>query len=101
MPELDSHSETETNPTPLTTKFSPWHAAGPNENAYIPKMKKHAHLSLLAAVCRLAPGDWGSELASTQWEQTFGVPRSRDLIQFTNARIGFVHGEEGKREGIE
>jgi hypothetical protein len=63
-------------------------------------MKKHAHLSLLGAVCRLQPGDWGAELASTQWEQTFGVPRSRDLIQFTNARVGFLHGEEGMPEGI-
>lgn len=64
-------------------------------------MKQYGHLSLLGAVCRLAPGDWGSELAATQWENTFGVPRSRDLIQFTNARVGFLHGEEGIREGIE
>jgi hypothetical protein len=64
-------------------------------------MKEYGHLSLLGAVFRLAPGDWGAELAATQWEQTFGVPRSRDLIQFTNARVGFLHGEEGRREGIE
>ena len=64
-------------------------------------MKEYGHLFLLGAVCRLEPGDWGSEVAATQWEQTFGVPRSRDLIQFTNARVGFLHGEEGKDQGIE
>ena len=101
IPELDSHNETKENPTPIATKFSPWHACGPDEKRYIAKMKEYGHLSLLGAVCRLPPGDWGSELAATQWEQTFGVPRSRDLIQFTNARVGFLHGEEGKREGIE
>ena len=63
-------------------------------------MKRHGHLSLLGAVCRLAPGDWGAETAASQWEATFGVPRSRDLIQFTNARVGFLHGEEGQPEGI-
>ena len=101
IPELDSQKETKDNPKPMTTRFSAWHPAGPNEKSYIAKMKQYGHLSLLGAVCRLAPGDWGAELAATQWEQTFGVPRSRDLIQFTNARVGFLHGEEGHREGIE
>ena len=101
IPELDSQAETKDNPKPLATRFSPWHPCGPDEKSYIAKMKQYGHLSLLGIVCRLAPGDWGSELAATQWEQTFGVPRSRDLIQFTNARVGFVHGEEGLREGIE
>jgi hypothetical protein len=99
IPELDSHAETKDNPKPLTNRFSPWYPCGP-DLSYIPKMKKYAHLSLLGVVCRLAPGDWGAELASTQWEQIFGVPRSRDLVQFTNARVGFLHGEEGQPEGI-
>ena len=101
IPELDSQAPTKEFPDPLKTRFSPWHPCGPDEKSYIAKMKQYGHLSLLGVVCRLAPGDWGGELAATQWEQTFGVPRSRDLIQFTNARVGFLHGEEGKREGIE
>ena len=101
IPELDSQSETEENPKPMTTRFSAWHPCGPDDKSYIAKMKQYGHLSLLGAVCRLAPDDWSSEVAATQWEQTFGIPRSRDLIQFTNARVGFLHGEGGKPEGIE
>ena len=63
-------------------------------------MKRHAHLSLLGVVCRLAPNDWGAEKAATQWEEIFGIPRSRDLAAFTNARLGFLHGKEGQPEGI-
>ncbi|KAK3698933.1 hypothetical protein LTR37_016720 [Vermiconidia calcicola] len=100
MPELDSQAATKENPKPLTTRFSPWHPCGPNVKSYTSKMEEYGHLSLVGAVCRLQPGDWGSELASTQWEQIFGVPRSRDLIQFTNARVGFLHGEDGQPEGI-
>jgi len=48
----------------------------------------------------LAPGDNDGESASRQWEDIFGVPRSRDLVAFTNARLGFIRGEEGKPEGI-
>ncbi|KAK5175007.1 uncharacterized protein LTR77_000143 [Saxophila tyrrhenica] len=100
IPELDSHAPTKSNPEPLRTRFSPWHPCGPDVERYTAKMKEYRHLSLIGAVCRLAPGDWGAELASTQWEQTFGIPRSRDLCQFTNARVGFVHGEEGELEGM-
>ena len=63
-------------------------------------MKRTEHLSLAGVVCRLAPGDRMSELAATQWEQTFGIPRSRDLNAFTNARLGFIAGQEGEPEGI-
>lgn len=100
IPELDSHDVTEENPTPLNTRFSPWHACGPDEKSYIACMKRNAQLSLAGVVCRLGPNDGDGERAATQWEETFGVPRSRDLIAFTNARIGFISGEEGKPEGI-
>ena len=63
-------------------------------------MKRNGHLSLLGVVCRLGPNEGDGERAATQWEQTFGVPRSRDLIAFTNARIGFIAGEDGKPDGI-
>lgn len=100
IPELDSQLPTEAFPNPLQTKISPWHACGPDEKAYMASMQKHAHLSLLGAVCRIKPSDPGSELAATQWQDTFGVGRVRDLLGFTNARVGFVRGEEGKAEGI-
>lgn len=100
IPELDSEFVTESNPDPLKTRFSPWHPCGPDKEAYIAGMKRNAHLSLLGVVCRLAPGDGNGEEAATQWEKIFGVPRSRDLIAFTNARIGFMRGEEGKPDGI-
>ena len=50
---------------------------------------------------RLAPGDWDTEGASRQWETVFGVGMSRDLVAFTNARMGFTRGQEGKPEGLE
>lgn len=100
IPELDSHDATESNPTPLNTRFSPWHACGPDEQSYMEAMKRNSHLSLLGAVCRLAPQDGNGEEAATQWEQIFGIPRSRDLVAFSNARLGFIHGEEGKPDGI-
>lgn len=64
-------------------------------------MKKYAHLSLLGAVTRLIPGEGTGEEAATQWERIFGVPRSRDLCAFTNARLGFLRGQDGKPDGIE
>lgn len=100
IPELDSQAPTPAFPNPLATKFSPWHACGPDEQAYLACMRKYGHLSLLGAVCRIKPSDAGSELAATQWQDTFGVGRVRDLLGFTNARVGFVRGEEGKAEGI-
>ena len=63
-------------------------------------MKRNAHLSLIGVICRLGPNDEGGEKASTQWEEIFGIPRSRDLAAFTNARLGFIPFEEGQREGI-
>ena len=84
----------------MQTRFSPWYPCGSDEEAYIAGMKRNAHLSLVGVVCRLGPNDEGGEKASTQWEEIFGVPRSRDLAAFTNARLGFIPHEEGQREGI-
>lgn len=64
-------------------------------------MKKYGDLHLASALLRLAPGDWDTEGASRQWESVFGVGMSRDLVAFTNARMGFVRGQEGQPEGLE
>jgi hypothetical protein len=63
-------------------------------------MKRSEHLSLEGCVLRLQPGDYDHEAASRQWEETFGVARSRDLLAFTNARLGFTPGREGLAEGL-
>jgi hypothetical protein len=63
-------------------------------------MKRAAHLSLQGCILRLQPGDYGHEAAARQWEEIFGVARSRDLLAFTNARLGFVPGRQGQREGL-
>jgi len=100
MPELDSHAPGPNNPTPLQTRFSPWHACGPDYSEYGPGMQRSEHLTLAGAVLRLQPGDADHEGAARQWEELFGVARSRDLIAFTNARLGFVPGREGQQEGL-
>ncbi|KAF2802706.1 uncharacterized protein BDZ99DRAFT_512370 [Mytilinidion resinicola] len=100
IPELDSHRPSKDNPKPLTSPFSPWHACGPDYKAYSAIMKRNTHIQLGGLVCRLAPGDVRHEEAPRQWEDMFGVARSRDLLAFTNARLGFMRGEEGKPEGI-
>ena len=100
MPELDSHTPTSTNKTPLQTRFSPWHACGSDYDSYSAGMKRHGDLFLLGAVLRLAPGDNDAEGGSKQWEALFGVTRSRDLLAFTNARMGFIPGREGQTEGL-
>ncbi|KAH7069552.1 hypothetical protein BKA63DRAFT_421404 [Paraphoma chrysanthemicola] len=100
MPELDSHAPEPNNPTPLKSRFSPWHACGSDHKVYYPGMKRTEHLSLLGCVLRLQPGDSDHEAASRQWEELFGVARSRDLLAFTNAKMGFVAGQEGQPEGL-
>lgn len=98
--ELDSHAPSKENPTPLKTRFSPWHACGSEYERYVQGMKRASHLSLEGCVLRLAPDDVGHESASRQWEEIFGVGRSRDLLAFTNARLGFMRGKEGETEGL-
>lgn len=63
-------------------------------------MNRAAHLTLEGCVLRLQPDDYEHEAAARQWEETFGVARSRDLLAFTNARMGFVPGSKGCPEGL-
>jgi hypothetical protein len=100
MPELDSHAPGPNNATPLATRFSPWHACGPDYSTYSPGMRRNGHLTLAGVVLRLQPGDADHEGAARQWEELFGVSRSRDLLAFTNARLGFVPGRKGQQEGL-
>ncbi|KAF1993920.1 hypothetical protein P154DRAFT_587543 [Amniculicola lignicola CBS 123094] len=99
MPELDSHAPCASNPTPLQSRFSPWHACGSDYPRYVEHMKRAEHLNLEGCILRLAPADMGHEKAARRWEEIFGVARSRNLVAFTNARLGFMSGREGDREG--
>ena len=101
MPELDSHTPSRDNPDPLGSRFSPWHAAGADYNSYSAGMKRCSDLRLVGAVCRLAPGIADTVAAARRWEEIFGVPRVRDELVFTNARVRFVPGVEGNLEGLE
>ncbi|OCL14231.1 hypothetical protein AOQ84DRAFT_309289, partial [Glonium stellatum] len=100
MPELDSHRVTPQNPNPITSRFSPWHACGHDYSSYSAAMKRRSHLHIHGIVCRLGPGDVDHEAASREWEEIFGIPRSRDLLAFTNARMGFIRGVEGQPDGL-
>ena len=103
MPELDSHIASEQYPTPVLMEFSPWGALGPasREPFYIANMKYASYLRLAGVVLRLAESDQDTEGAARQWEETFGVPRVRDLLYFFNgAKMGFVAGLRGEKEGI-
>jgi hypothetical protein len=101
MPELDSHAISPNNPDPLGSRFSRWHACGTDYASYSASMKRHSDLQLVGAVCRLAPGNTDTETAARRWEEVFGVPRVRNELAFTNARMRFVPGVEGKPEGLE
>jgi hypothetical protein len=100
MPELDSHVPGPKNPTPIQSRFSPWHACGTDIARCRAGMERTQHLTLEGCVLRLQPGDLGHEAAAREWEEIFGVARSRDLLAFTNARLGFVPGREGQQEGL-
>jgi hypothetical protein len=103
MPELDSQDSTDAFPNPVTTTFSPWLALGPAERApmYLAAMRNSSYIRLVGAVLRLEPNDTDTLGAAKQWEQTFGVSRSGELLCFTNARVGFVAGVKGKPDGID
>jgi hypothetical protein len=102
IPELDSHTRSASNPDPLIARFSPWHACGSIDTypTYSKKMRRNGDLHLLGATLRLKPGETDTQAAAKQWEETFGIKRNGDTIEFTQARLGFVKGEEGKSEGI-
>lgn len=101
MPELDSHAPTASNPTPLESRYSPWHACGNDYESYSAKMKQCAHLEFVSATCRLEPGDDDTERAAKQWERLFGVASRDSELLFTNMRLTFVPGVEGKSTGLE
>ncbi|KAK5191388.1 hypothetical protein LTR96_009893 [Exophiala xenobiotica] len=107
MPELDSHTPSPSNPTPLASPHSPWHACGPDYASYSSAMKRCSHLRLLSATCRLAPGQTDqsdTEAAAQQWEEYFGITRQNSDLVFTNARLKFVPGVPGgqsQSEGLE
>jgi len=63
-------------------------------------MQRSEHLTLEGCVLRLEPGNLDHEAAARQWEEIFGVIRSRDLLAFTNARLGFIPGRAGQPEGL-
>lgn len=100
MPELDSHAASADHPDPLSSTFSPWHAAGADYASYSAGMKRRSHLHLIGAVCRLAPGDTNTEAALNQWEELFGLPRDLNQLVFSNARMGFVKGAQGHADGL-
>lgn len=101
MPELDSHTPSASNPTPLASPYSPWHACGPDYAHYSSAMKRRSHLRLLGATLRLSPGQSDTEAAAQQWQDYFGVERDGSELVFTNAKLKFVPGVEGLAEGLE
>ncbi|PVH75468.1 hypothetical protein DL98DRAFT_551604 [Cadophora sp. DSE1049] len=104
MPELDSHRPDPEHPDPLNERFSPWHAAGPKERygAYREGMRRCGDLWLVDVALRLKDGDRDVEGAAGKWEEIFGVGRVErdDELGFTNARLRFCEGEEGRSEGL-
>ncbi|KIW62524.1 hypothetical protein PV04_10691 [Phialophora macrospora] len=101
MPELDSHAPSPTNPTPLDSAFSPWHACGPEHEKYLSGMRRCSHLKLLNATLRLAPGQTDVQAAAQQWQDYFGVRRDGSQLAFTNASLRFIPGVDGQPEGLE
>jgi hypothetical protein len=105
MPELDSHAAAPAVaagvPSELTEAFAPWHAIDAPFEAYREVFRRSADLAIVGVQLRLPVGQRGTEDAAREWRDVFGVPMSRDLLAFTNARLGFLPGEQGKREGLE
>lgn len=101
MPELDSHAPSSTNPTPLESPFSPWHACGSDYDKYSAGMKRCSHLKLVSATLRLAPGQSDVEAAAQQWQDYFGIRKEGCELLFTNARLKFIPGTEGLPEGLD
>lgn len=103
MPELDSQSSVDGCPDPLRASFGPWEPAGSLAEwpQYSAVMERNADLKLVGATLRLKMGDVDVEGAARKWEEVFGIARSRDLLQFTNAKVGFVRDVDGKGEGLE
>lgn len=102
IPEVDSHTPSVINPEPMATKISPWHACGPASSyeKYSAIMRRNSDLHLLEVILRLKAGETDTQVAAEYWEKTFGVRRNGEDVKFTNARIGFIKGQEGEADGI-
>lgn len=101
MPELDSHAPSPSNPTPLESTFSPWHACGMEYERYSAGMRRCSHLKLVGVTLRLSPGQSDVEGAAQQWQDFFGIKQEGGQLLFTNAKLKFVAGVEGQPEGLE
>lgn len=101
MPELDSHTPCERNERPLLNRFSPWHACGKDFERYTSLMKQTSDLHLLGCTLALGPDDQDTAGAVQQWSTIFSIPATGNQIAFTNARMGFVGGQEGTPEGLQ
>lgn len=101
MPELDSHKPREDNPTPLLSPFSPWHPCGHDYGSYAAAMSRCSHLQLLAANCRLAPGDADTEGAARRWKDIFWVRQEGSELEFTNSRLRFSRGDPAMPDGLQ
>ena len=100
IPELDSHEVCEWNERPLHERFSPWHAAGPDYEAYVKGMRETEGLHLMRVRLRLAAGDGDVGGAVEQWSGLFGVESKGDELAFTNCKMGFVEGHPSRPEGL-
>jgi hypothetical protein len=63
-------------------------------------MKRQADLYLLSVTLRLKPGEVDTHEAAKQWEKILGASAEGSEVKFTNARMEFVSGVDGKPEGI-
>jgi hypothetical protein len=63
-------------------------------------MKRQSHLHLLSATLRLSPNSTSPPEAAKQWQDLFGVKAWGLECWFTNAKLVFIEGEEGKGEGL-
>ncbi|EGE78919.2 hypothetical protein, variant [Blastomyces dermatitidis ATCC 18188] len=101
IPELDSHEATPANPEPVTSRFAPWHACGPDYASY--SKGNEAYCRPASGRCHL-PSSTGRRGHRRRIEavggETFGIPGDPGHLQFTNARMRFLPGMEGKSEGF-
>jgi hypothetical protein len=103
MPELDSHTLSESVPDGVKERVAPWHACGPPSGweRYGEVMRMYEHLWLVGVKVQLAEGESDVEEAARQWENLFGVRKvGRGEVGFTNAKMVFLEGIEGEEEGI-